>query len=165
MTGPIEAKTLGPSPQEAGISLLDQVIIGQMQVVHTNEDRTKAEFWNGEGGISYKHGLFIFIQEPEPGTVRVLGDHWERDWELFVIREGSIAKLVLEDIDTKERREYLNLQTDTRIILPPRVAHRLEFSESTVLLAMTETPYSSEKWIPYDFFPNSRTEALAVASN
>lgn len=103
--------------------------------------------------------MFV-IPQPESGDIKRLGKHWEDTWELFFIISDSIANLVLEDIHTKERRTYPNLGPGTRIILPPKAAHLLEVDEETMLLAMTEAPYTPEIWIPYDFFPNLRTEAL-----
>ncbi len=94
---------------------------------HTNEERIVSTVINGD------------VPDFIPRQIRVLkilkngelGGHWRDYPEIY----GFIgeAKMNLEDIDTKEKREYL-LKTGSRIFIPSRVALKIYANEGTVII-------------------------------
>ncbi len=122
---------------------IDQVIYQRGYDSHENNDRTIATLVNGD------------IDGFSPEQVRVtkfnrntsLGNHWREYPELYgVIGQ---AKVTLEDIDTKERRNY-DLKTGDRLLVPSRVALKIEASEGTVIITCCPKAARDEKTHKYE---------------
>ncbi|USN45010.1 MAG: hypothetical protein H6502_03020 [Candidatus Woesearchaeota archaeon] len=84
-------------------------------------------------------------------TGAVLGGHFHNYRELFYVWQGQ-ATFTLCDPATKETREFV-LDPQTRLLVPPGIAHKAVVTEGTLLLGATEEPYISaaENDIPYEF--------------
>ena len=94
---------------------------------HTNLDRTLVTAFDGESRYFLLESVRIarFEREAE------FGNHWREYPEDYSII-GS-AKVMLEDIDSKKRREY-NLATGDRLFVPPRVALKIWGEPGTVII-------------------------------
>ena len=73
----------------------------------------------------------------------VLGNHYHEYSELFYLLEGR-ANYTFEDVDTKERRS-IEMKKGERIRISPRIAHKAEFLEDTVMIEGTEAEYISRE--------------------
>src|SRR3989344_6272316 len=104
---------------------------------HENPERIIATLVNGDiPGFSSEHiKLAKFNKSTE------LANHWREYSELYgVIGKASFT---LEDIETKDRRLY-PLKTGDRLLVPPRVALKIEAQEGTIIIACSEKLTSEE---------------------
>lgn len=62
-----------------------------------------------------------------------VGNHYHDCREVFVLEQGLITVLVLQDIATGERQEYKDLGPGTQIQVPPGTAHALIMEPGSVL--------------------------------
>jgi hypothetical protein len=89
----------------------------------TDERRNIFDLLDPKEFPSAKHVNIIVFKERQPGKPWAAGQHWHNDSERFRIVAGVAPKVILENIDTKERAMFENLQVGTIITIPPRTAH------------------------------------------
>lgn len=98
---------------------------------HANSDRIITTVINGDiEGFASEHVRAVrFERETDAGN------HWREYSELYGII--GRATFFLEDIDSKERREY-NMTTGDRLFVPERVALRIHAEAGTVIVTCSQ---------------------------
>ncbi len=109
------------------IHLVDAV--DYVEPASVNERRT---IWEPVNNVALQRvQAFRFSGAKGPG-----GNHYHRRLkEYFFVVQGCMTLLVLEDVNSKERRIFRNLGPGARIVIPPFVAHANCFEEGTILVA------------------------------
>lgn len=108
--------------------VLEMVVYEPRCDIHTTPERDIATmFKNDIVEFSPQHIRVVHLKQDA-----VLGNHWRDYSELYAV--VGKALFVLEDIDTKEKKEYC-LETGDRLLVPPRVALRVSAPASTVIIA------------------------------
>lgn len=76
-----------------------------------------------------------------------LGGHWREYSELLAfLGEG---KIILEDIDTKERREY-SFSDGSKLFVPPRIAYKIYTNSTTYILTCSPEETDRDKTHKYE---------------
>jgi len=117
---------------------IEQVVIEMRGIEHEDDRRTIATACNGDLPFNVKQVKIAAVKE---NTV-VLGGHYHEYWEAFYLQNGS-ANYVLVDIDNPKEKMIGIIETGSRLILPPRVAHKIRLSPNAILIGMTEKEYVS----------------------
>jgi len=95
----------------------------------------------------------IYITSAVKGEAR--GNHYHnKAIEWFTVIDGN-AKLILEDIDTKEKMEIeLDSNNPVTVVIPPKIAHVfVNMNEKPfILVAYTNELYDPKDTIPYKLF-------------
>jgi len=117
---------------------LKKVVYNHCKIDHRDERRALFTAFNGDlDGFKAAQVKFIKMYKDA-----VLGEHYHEDYrELFYMLKGR-AEVILEDIETKERKTYILKQGD-RLLVPPQVAHRFLIIKDSLLVGCTEKPYQS----------------------
>lgn len=129
-------------------SPLSRVVVEHVDPIHIDERRAIVEFQN-DREIPFTNLRVIRINQPGDENGFRLGNHYHDDIELFFLEDGEIDTLVLEDPQTGERQIHRNLGPNTRIFLPPKVAHLLIFRGAATLLAFNENPFNPQNFVPH----------------
>jgi mannose-6-phosphate isomerase-like protein (cupin superfamily) len=109
-------------------------------LAHSDDRRDLHELFNGlkiEGGTFSAQQIKLARVKNRDVT---LGGHYHNYHEFFAMLEGN-AKFILEDIETKERREVEVSESSGGLLIPSLVAHKVEIGPGSVLLGATEEPY------------------------
>lgn len=126
------------------------VVVETLPITHADSRRFFTEFFDsaqvGIGGVKVMN-----IEQPPTGQETVVGGHWEKGLEVIFVQSGSISRLLLADVNTREERSYKNIGANSRVILPPNIAHRLSFRQPASLIILNEVPFSPAKLVPYPF--------------
>lgn len=92
----------------------------------------------------------VYLTMGKPGKTK--GGHYHLEaFEWFTVIQGE-TKLILEDIETKERMEIsMNLKESISVFVPCKVAHVLVNTGNSdfILLAYTDKLYDPKDTIPY----------------
>lgn len=70
----------------------------------------------------------MIVKEADP-----VGNHYHDCLEVFILDQGLIRVLVLQDVATGERQEFKDLGPGTQIHVPPGTAHALIMEPGSVL--------------------------------
>lgn len=135
-------------------SPLSRVVIETVPPTHEDDRRGITEFLDSETE-RFSNAKVIRVRQPEEGKELRLGNHYHEDVELFFLEQGEIDTLVLIDPQTGERMQRRNIPANTRIVLPPKVAHLLVFKEPALLLAFSENKFDLANLVKYDIDPHS----------
>ena len=100
----------------------------------------------------HKEFAHTYLATIAPNTIR--GNHYHEETEEFFVIMSGKAKIVLEDIKTKERKEFiLDASEDhiKRVRYGPNIAHAIEnISDETLFLtAYITAPYNHEEQKDY----------------
>ncbi len=107
---------------------------------HTDPRRTIWEPVNGNLGKFCRLNYFNWTGAEAPG-----GNHYhEKNVEVFFVVEGEIAKMVIENIDTKERGHWEHLGIGTVIHMPVRHAHALVLTPGSRMVVLASQPFSED---------------------
>jgi hypothetical protein len=136
-------------------SPLSRVVIETIPPTHEDDRRSIVEFLDSETD-RFSNAKVIRVKQPEEGKELKLGNHYHEDVELFFLDQGEIDTLVLIDPQTGERMERKNIPANTRIVLPPKVAHLLVFKQPALLLAFSENKFDINNLVKYDIEPQSK---------
>ena len=117
---------------------LEQVIIEMRGIEHDDDRRTITTACNGDLHFDVKQIKFADVKN---NTV-VLGGHYHEYWEAFYLKQG-VAGYVLIDVDDPKKKLVGLMEAGYRLIIPPRVAHKVKLSPNAVLVGMTEKEYVS----------------------
>lgn len=129
-------------------SPLTKVVIETIQPTHVDERRAIVEFQDNQE-LPFRNMKVIRINQPDTNGGFELGNHFHEDIELFFLEEGSIDTLILEDPNTGERQVHKNIPENSRIFLPPNVAHLFVFREAAKLLAFSENEFNPQNLKPH----------------
>lgn len=129
-------------------SPLEGVKIETVPITHEDGRRGITEFQNDKE-LPFRNMKVIRIKSAPEGEHMRLGDHYHEDIELFFLESGKIDRIVLEDPDTGERVEKTDIGPNSRIELPPNVAHTLFFTQASVLMAFSENEFNPENLVPH----------------
>lgn len=116
---------------------IGRVLFGIGGKVHEDERRRISEVFNNQG---IKAEQVKIIDTKSQSDMVVLGNHYHDYKEIYFTAEGE-ARFILEDIETKERQEYRLNKTTGSIIIPERVAHKVEITGKAMLVGCTERAY------------------------
>jgi len=105
-------------------------------VAHEDERRWLRTIVNGDFAV--KQIKLLNIKETS-----VLGNHYHNYSELFYIVSGK-ATYTLESVDTKEKKT-LTLSSGDRLVIGPRVAHKVTMTKGTITIEATEQVYVSSE--------------------
>jgi len=86
------------------------------------------------------------------------GNHWHSETEYFRIVRGNLKKLILENIDTGERKVWKNLGPGTTIEIPARVAHATFPSNGLVLVGVLLGGFNQNDLNPYKLMDDDGNE-------
>ncbi len=111
--------------------------VNKIKVSHEDERRAITAAFNGD--FVAKQVKILEIKKDS-----ILGNHYHDYRELFYILEG-LAIYQLENIVTHEVCS-LTLWPGDRLIIEPKVAHRVEMAEGTLTVEATEEPYISPEY-------------------
>lgn len=106
----------------------------KIEAAHTDERRTITAIFNGD--FDARQVKMLHIKRGNE-----LGNHYHHYDELFYLLEGA-ARYDFCDLDSGERKT-IPLAAGERVIIGPRVAHRAEFLENTIMIEATTKPYVS----------------------
>jgi dTDP-4-dehydrorhamnose 3,5-epimerase-like enzyme len=110
-------------------------LVTQTSPAHKDERRAIWEPVNGE--IFRRMNFFDFAGATRPG-----GNHYhKRNTETFLLVEGKIIRMVIENVNTKDRGVFENLGPGTRIAMPTYHAHALFFAPGSKMLAACSEPF------------------------
>lgn len=126
---------------------IHNVIYKKRGIDHEDERRTILTAFNGDldGFKAEQTKIYLIKQE------RKLAGCYHNYAVAFYILEGEV-KFFLEDVKTKEKKEYILTNTDL-LLIPSNVAYYALAKASTKMIGFTEVPFiSSEKNdIKYEF--------------
>ena len=107
---------------------IDEVVYEENYDSHSNSDRIIATLVNGEtnGFLVGQVRMAQFKQDA------VIGGHYREYPEIYGVIGN--ATFTLEDIKTKERRDY-ELKTGDRLSVPPLVALKIKAVSGTLVVA------------------------------
>ncbi len=111
-----------------------QYSLKHIEVSHEDERRRLTAIFNGE--FIAKQIKLLNIKKTS-----ILGNHYHNYSELFYIYQGQ-AVFTLVDVDTKERKD-ITLNQGDRLIISPRIAHKVKMEEGTLTIEATEQAYVS----------------------
>ena len=126
---------------------IDEVVIDVRGIEHNDDRRTITTACNGDLPFNVVQVKFADVKD---NTV-VLGGHYHNYWEAFYLKQG-VAGYVLVDVDDPKKRLIGIMEAGSRLIIPPKVAHKVKLSPNAVLVGMTEKEYVSaeENDTPYE---------------
>lgn len=111
--------------------------VDKIGVSHEDERRSITSPFNGD--FVARQVKILKIKKDS-----ILGNHYHNYRELFYILEGQ-AIFALENTITRAS-EYIIMGKGERLIIEPKVAHRVKMFKDTLTVEATEEPYiSSEK--------------------
>ena len=113
---------------------MDDVKIQHIEPAHKDDRRELSAMFNGDFTARQ-----IKILKINKGAI--LGNHYHEYNETFYLLSGN-ANYIFVNIKTGERQE-VKIGEGDRIIIKPRIAHKAEFVEDTVMIEGTEDPYIS----------------------
>ena len=111
-----------------------------VEVAHEDERRKLLAIFNGEFVASQVKVLKI--KKPS-----ILGNHYHEYSELFYVFDGE-ATYTLESVETGER-QIVRMKTGDKLIISPKIAHKAQITEGTVMIEATEAPFSPESNIKH----------------
>ena len=119
---------------------IEGVIFEERGIDHQDDRRTLLTAFNGDlGDFVASQVKFAVINKKQDVF---LGGHYHEDYrELFYMLKGN-ATFYLEDIQTKQKEKY-NLIKGNRLLIPPKVAHKVQVVKESILVGCTEKPYIS----------------------
>ena len=111
-----------------------KIQVDKIGVAHEDGRRKLTAVFND--GFSAKQ-----IKVLEVKKTSILGNHYHDYRELFYIYKGW-AVFTLVDVKTEERR-IVRLGAGDRLIIDPKIAHRVKIRKGTMTVEATEKPYVS----------------------
>ena len=126
---------------------IEQVVLETRGIEHEDDRRTITTACNGDLPFNVKQVKFADGKD----KTSILGGHYHEYWEVFYLRKG-VASYVLVDVDDPKKKLVGIMEAGHRLIIPPKVAHKVKLSPNAVLVGMTEEPYVSaeENDHPYE---------------
>ena len=104
--------------------------------------------WEPVNGVALQR---VQVFKFSDGSKAPGGNHYHRKLEEhFFVVQGCMTLLVLEDVNTEERKVFRDLGPGTKVIVSPYVAHANCFEPGTILVAGCTTPYNKDD---LDFYP------------
>ncbi|MEK6915330.1 MAG: methyltransferase domain-containing protein [Nanoarchaeota archaeon] len=134
------------SPEETSNGIKD-VIYQKRGIDHEDDRRAILTAFNGDlNGFKASQAKIYLIKQEK----NLAGCYHDYDVAFYIL-EGEV-KFILEDLKTKERKEYNLEKTDT-LLIPSKVAYHAIAKAGTKMVGFTEMPFvSSEKNdIKYEF--------------
>ena len=123
---------------------IEKLVIGLGGLAHSDDRRDLFALYN-----NFKIDNDKIFSTPQVKIAKIkdkeeiiLGAHYHNYWEYFNMISGK-AIFILEDINTKERREHELNETSGGILIPPKVAHKVIIEKNSILLGATEESYIS----------------------
>lgn len=120
---------------------MEGVNVSTVRVAHEDERRKLLAIFNGE--FTAKQVKLITAKKTS-----ILGNHYHYYSELFYVLQG-VATYKLKSIETGEK-EVVRLKRGDRLIIGPKIAHKTDMTEGTVMIEATEEPYSPESNVRYE---------------
>ena len=104
---------------------------------HEDNRRSLFTAFNGDiNGFEAKQVKFLVVKEDTE-----MGGHYHNYSELFYLLEGE-GTFTLKDLETQEIEKY-KMVKGSRILIPPKVAHKVNIKKDSILVGCTEEPYKS----------------------
>ncbi len=116
---------------------IEGVVTGIGGLAHEDGRRAIIEVFNNIP-FSAKQVKIADINEQDA----ILGGHYHNYDELFFMIRGD-ARFILEDIDTKERGEYVLNRSSGGLLIPAKVAHLAKIRGNSILIGCTQEPHIS----------------------
>ena len=114
------------------------VVVEQRGIDHEDERRAILTAFNGDlEGFRAAQVKFAKMHQDA-----LLGGHYHDYRELFYMWEGE-AVVTLQSVDDPSLTQTVELGQHCRILIPPRVAHKVVMKKGAVLVGCTEVPYTS----------------------
>ena len=111
-----------------------KIQVDKIGIAHEDGRRKLTAVFND--GFSAKQIKVLDIKKTS-----ILGNHYHEYAELFYIYKGR-AVFTLVDVETKER-QIVRLSAGDRLIIAPKIAHKVKMTKGTLTVEATEKPYVS----------------------
>ncbi|HVM77095.1 MAG TPA: cupin domain-containing protein [Candidatus Paceibacterota bacterium] len=131
-----------------------ETLVTTVGPANTDSRRIIWEPVNGDMGKFCRLNFFDWTGQEAPG-----GNHYhERNEEVFFVTQGEISKMVIENIDTKERHRWKHLGVGTVIHMPVRHAHALVLAPGSKMIALCSQPFDeNDKDMPVYMLLDKKT--------
>jgi len=113
----------------------------KINITHEDDRRILTEIFNGDFEIRN-----INILEIKKDSV--LGNHYHNDREIFYLLEGE-GSIIFVDIKNGEREEAKFLKGE-RIIMAPKIAHKLFLKKGSLFMTGKEKGFSQGDLVKYE---------------
>lgn len=120
---------------------MNGVYLSTVTVAHEDERRSLSAIFNGE--FVARQVKVLKIKQPS-----ILGNHYHEYAEMFYVFDGEVT-YTLESVETGER-QVVTMSAGDRLIISPKIAHKAQMAEGTVMIEATEQPFSPESSIRYE---------------
>jgi len=95
-------------------------------------------------GVWIPHNVIVM----EDGTLE-LGKHFHPYREMFFTPTGGFD-FRLVDVDAPENKRSIQLDAGSRIVIPPRIAHKWVAKKGSVIIGFGDVPFDPSLMMPYE---------------